>query len=139
MLDYAEDRDAKISIIQSILKKNHGAALPKDLPRDLVLEAKVHLGKDSDQWKTISGSGMDILPHALINNAEISSAGNPSTLIIDKEKHVGHILSDEEAIYISLLNASHDSGPVVEDPHVESANVDNHISSDNTQFWSSLF
>lgn len=55
MLSYAEDRNAKISIIKSILKKKQDHALPSYLPRDLILEAKVRFGneKKSDTFRSV--------------------------------------------------------------------------------------
>ncbi|XXG68984.1 hypothetical protein AAC387_Pa06g1956 [Persea americana] len=46
ILSYAKYRNAKISIIKSILKKKQDHALPSEIPHDLILEAKVRFGKE---------------------------------------------------------------------------------------------
>ena len=46
MLLYTDDRNAQISIIKSVLKRNQEHAIPLDLPRYLTIEAKVRLGKE---------------------------------------------------------------------------------------------
>ncbi|XXG81385.1 hypothetical protein AAC387_Pa09g2035 [Persea americana] len=135
MLDCAVDRsDAKLSIIQSISKKNHGAALATDLPGDLVLEAKARLRRSSDRRKSPLDAGKgSLVSQAPINTIDHSRAGNISNHIIEKEKQVGHILSDTEAM--NILNEQNDSDKVFEEdnPHMESAVME------NIKAWSSLF
>ncbi|KAJ8622057.1 hypothetical protein MRB53_030586 [Persea americana] len=52
MFTYADDRSARVSLIQSIMKKHQEYALPSDLPKDLILEAKVRIGKKFDSKQT---------------------------------------------------------------------------------------
>lgn len=70
-MDYAEDRNAKISLIKAILKKNQDYAIPKDTPRDLILEAKVRLGMEN---KTRSAAESDQSGNATEKNMGGSSS-----------------------------------------------------------------
>lgn len=41
LMTYAEDRNAKVSFLQSIITKNQEEVIPSYVPRDLILEAKI--------------------------------------------------------------------------------------------------
>ena len=60
MFSYADDRSAKVSLIRSILKKNQEYALPSDLPKDLILEAKVR--SDKRFALNLQGPSIDQIP-----------------------------------------------------------------------------
>lgn len=100
MLTYAEDRPARVGLIQSILKKNQEYALPHDLPKDLILEAKVRTAKNSRQTTSaapiqVSSDNSSVpIPlgvHSLVNP---SNALRSATLRMEKD--VGNIISDVE-------------------------------------------
>lgn len=104
MLSYAEDRNTKISIIKAILKKKQEHALPLDLPRDLILEAKVRLGnekKSDSSSKSGHSASIEGVDH-----------GSGKDQILQVEKELGMILSDHE---IGAL-AFNGSGVTVSDP-----------------------
>ncbi|XXG82762.1 hypothetical protein AAC387_Pa10g0654 [Persea americana] len=131
MLDYAEDRDAKISIIQTILRKHHEAALLSDLPRDLVLEAIVRLGNDSGQRKQTFGPSKGLAP--ISSSSAFSNQNDNPSQILGKERQVGHLVSAVEPM---PLKDTAFSAPVVNNigpMHVGSATEDIPLVSGNTK------
>ncbi|KAJ8622035.1 hypothetical protein MRB53_030571 [Persea americana] len=51
LLDFSDDRSAKVSLIMTAIKKNMDSALPPDLPPDLLHEVKLCLGNHSSLLK----------------------------------------------------------------------------------------
>lgn len=47
MMSYVDDRDSQVSLLKSIIKKKQEDAIPAEIPRDLILEAKVRIGEEN--------------------------------------------------------------------------------------------
>ncbi|KAJ8622056.1 hypothetical protein MRB53_030585 [Persea americana] len=103
LFSYAEDRSARVSLIQSVLKKNQEHALPSDLPKDLILESKVRAGKKFEFPKQSASAA----PIHLFEGSDPIRQGNPYGALSDfsnvlrsetlrMERVSGRPLSDDE-------------------------------------------
>lgn len=106
MFAYTKDRYARLSIIQSILKKNQEHALPPKLSKDLILEAKVRAGKQVGRPKQspLATWNPFIVPPSsdheklFAGDHANSSTNTLRTTTLRVEKEYGQILSDEEMV-----------------------------------------
>lgn len=136
LMTYAEDRNAKVSFLQSIIRKKQEDAIPSDVPRDLILEAKICIG---DERKAFAHCE-DLLPpmerlsederrHQLLRvETKKGSEDERRHHLLQVEKQMGSILSDNERAVL-------DGEVVIPDPKILNIkNVDA-----QTDTWSSLF
>ncbi|XXG79945.1 hypothetical protein AAC387_Pa09g0908 [Persea americana] len=100
---YTDDRNAQISIIRSVLRRNQEHAIPLDLPRYLTIEAKVRLGKEK-----MSASSNRVVPNTAdeesrktqlvqVETADgsIPDADSLNSKVLQVEAAGGRILSDD--------------------------------------------
>lgn len=88
LLSYAEDRNAKVSFLKSIIRNNQESSIPSEVPRDLILKAKIRIGDDkkASAHRAASIQSLDCSP----------SDEDRREQILQVENNIGHLLSDDE-------------------------------------------
>ena len=94
LFSYADDRSAQVSFLKSILKKQQKGFIPPEIPRDLILEAKIRIGND----KKASANRF-----ASILSIECSPSNEDCRQqILHGENSIGRMLSADELAVVSL-------------------------------------
>lgn len=132
MLSYVEDRNAKISFLKTLLRKKQEGFIPPEVPRDLILEAKIRIG---DEKKASANRAAAI--QSLVCSP---SDEDRRTQILQVENNIGRLLSDDELaeIFESPKGADGESPSNATGPS-SSSDPEKLQGSKTSDTWSSLF
>lgn len=94
-LTSTEDRDSKVTFLKSVIRKNQEESIPPEVPRDLILEAKIRLGDERKASAHRVGLVPSMAPLAVDDRAR---------QIMPVEKPTGLMMSDDERAALDGIN-----------------------------------